>query len=353
MKRILVMLPVALVLLLVAAVSAVTAPAPASATSPVPGGYHVTKKFPVGGEGGWDYLTFDGDGHRLFITRGTRVIVVDPDSGKVTGEIPGLQGTHGVALAPDLGRGFISDGRANKVVIFDLKTLKTLGDVATGQNPDAILYDPPSHLVFAFNGRSADATAIDGATGKVTGTISLGGRPEFAATDLKGSVFVNIEDKSEVVSLSTAKLAVVNRWKLAPCEEPSGMAIDRNHQRLVIGCSNKMAAIVDTTSGKVVATPPIGQGVDANGFDPGTNLGFASNGEGTLTVIRADSADKWTVAENVPTQKGARTMALDDKTHTVYLVTAEFGPPPPATKEQPRPRGAMVKDSFTVLVVGR
>jgi DNA-binding beta-propeller fold protein YncE len=340
---------------LVAVGKTLAAPATAAAAAPAGGsGYHVTKKLPLGGEGGWDYLSFDGAGHRLFITRGTRVMVVDPDSGKMIGEIPNLMGIHGVALAPDLGRGFVSDGRGNKIVIFDLKTLKTVGEVAsTGQNPDAILYDPASHLVFAFNGRSSDATAVDGATGKVAGTIALGGRPEFAATDLKGTVFVNIEDKSQVVALSTAKLAVVNRWPLAPCEEPSGMAIDRTHGRLVIGCSNKMAAIVDTTSGKVVATPPIGQGVDANGFDPGTNLGFASNGEGTLTVIHADSADKWTVIDNVPTQKGARTMTVDEKTHTIYLVTAEFGPPPAPTAEQPRPRGKMVKDSFTVLVVGR
>lgn len=335
----------AIALLAIAGVTAATAPA---------AGYHVVKKIALGGEGGWDYLTADSAARRVYITRSTHVTVLDADTGKVVGEIPNLSGVHGVALAPDLGRGFISNGRSSVVTVFDLKTLKATGEVkSTGTNPDAILYDPASHLVFAFNGRSGDATVIEGATGKVAGTIALGGKPEFAATDLKGSVYVNIEDKNEVVALDTAKLAVAKRWPLAPCEEPSGMAIDRGHGRLLIGCGNKMAAVVDTATGKVVATPPIGQGVDANAFDPATGLGFASNGEGTLTVLHEDSPDNWSVVENAPTLRGARTMALDEKTHNVFLVTAQFGPPPAATAEQPHPRPSVVPGSFVVLVAGR
>jgi DNA-binding beta-propeller fold protein YncE len=317
-------------------------------------GYHVTERYALGGEGGWDYLTMDSAARRLYLTRGNHVMVVDPDSGKLVGDITELSGTHGVAIAAGAGRGFISNGRASTITIFDLKTLKVLDTVkSTGENPDAIIYDPASKRVFAYNGRSKSATVIDAASGKVAGTVALDGKPEFSAADGKGKVFVNIEDKNEVQAIDAAKLTVVGTWPLAGCEEPSGMAIDRAHGRLVIGCGNKVMAIVDTTSGKVVATEPIGEGVDACGFDPGTGLAFASNGDGTLTVVHEDSPDKWTVVENVPTQKSARTMTVDEKTHRVYLVAAQFGERPAPTKEEPRPRPPMVANTFTVLVVGK
>jgi DNA-binding beta-propeller fold protein YncE len=332
---------------------AASAPTKPKSSKPA-SGYHMAGEIKIGGEGGWDYLTVDAAARRLYISHAAKVVVVDLDSGKTAGEIGNLSGVHGIAVAPDLGRGFISNGRSSMITIFDLKTLATLSEVkSTGENPDAILYDPFSSQVFAFNGRSKNATVLDAKTGKVTGTIELGGKPEFSASDAAGHVFVNIEDKSEVVELGAKDLAVKARWPLAPCEEPSGMAIDRKHHRLLIGCSNKLAAFVDTESGKVVTTVPIGDGVDANAFDPGTGLGFSSNGEGTLTVIREETPDKLTVAETVTTRRGARTMALDEKTHNVYLATAQFGPPPAATAEQPHPRPAILPDSFVILVVSR
>ena len=317
-------------------------------------GYHLKKKIKVGGEGGWDYLTFDSATRRLFISRGTRVMVLDVDSEKVVGEIPDTPGVHGIALAPKLNRGFVSNGRGNNVTIFDLKTLATLGHAAAGQNPDAIIYDPATKRVFAMNGRSGDVTAIDGATGTVAGTIPVGGKLEFAASDGAGHIYVNVEDKSEEVELDSKNMTVLARWPLDPCKEPSGLAIDAKHRRLFAGCDNKMMAVIDADSGKVIATPPIGDGVDADQFDPATGFAFASNGQsGTLTVIHEDSPDKFSVVEDVPTQRGARTMALDPKTHEVYLVTAQFGPPPAPTPTNPRPFPTLVPDSFVVLVYGR
>jgi DNA-binding beta-propeller fold protein YncE len=316
-------------------------------------GYHLLNTYKLGGDGGWDYLTFDGDAHRLFIARATRVMVVDADSGKLLGEIPDTPGVHGIALAPEFGRGFISNGREGTVTIFDLKTLKSLGKVQTGDNPDAILYDPATKRVFTFNGRSHDSTAIDAAKGGVVGTIKLDGKPEFAVSDGKGEIFVNIEDKSELVALDARKLEVKSRWPLAPCEEPSGLAIDLKNRRLFSGCSNKLMAILDADSGKLLATLPIGEGVDATKFDPETNFAFNSCWDGTMTVIREDSPSKFSVAETVPTQKGARTMALDPKTHRVFTVTANFGPPPAPTPENPHPRPTILPDSFVVLVLGR
>jgi DNA-binding beta-propeller fold protein YncE len=325
----------------------------AAGAPPGDSGYKLKKKIKLGGEGGWDYLIFDSATRRLFISRGSKVVVVDVDTEKVVGEIPDTPGVHGIALAPELNKGFTSNGRGNNVTVFDLKTLGTLDHVPTGENPDAIIYDPATKRVFTLNGRSQNATAIDAETGHVAETIALGGRPEFAAADGKGHVYVNIEDKSEIVQLDSKKLTVLARWPLAPCEEPSGLAIDAHGRRLFAGCSNKMMAVVDADSGKVLATPPIGQGVDANAFDPGTKFAFASNGEGTLTVVREESPTKYTVVEDVTTQRGARTMALDPKTHEVFLVTAEFGPRPEPTKENPRPRPPMLPDTFTVLVFGR
>lgn len=316
-------------------------------------GYHLLKRIEIGGEGGWDYLTVDGAARRLYVSHATRVVVIDIDKGAVVGEIPSTNGVHGIAIAPELGRGFTSNGRDNTSTIFDLKTLNVLGQVKTGTNPDAIIYDPATRRVFAFNGRSADATAIDAAAGTVAGTIALGGKPEFAAADGRGMVYVNIEDKSEVVAIDSKKLTVKARWPLAPGQEPSGMAMDRQTRRLFIGCANKKMIVMNADNGRVVADLPIGDGVDGTTFDPETKLAFSSNGEGTLTVVHEDSADKFAVVENAPTQRGARTLALDPKTHAVFLATAQFGPPPAATPERPHPRPSMVPGSFVILVFGK
>ncbi len=269
-------------------------------------GYHVVTTYKLGGDGGWDYLTADSDARRLYISRGTHVMVIDTDSGKSVGDIPETPGVHGVALATDLGRGFTSNGQDGTVSIFDIKTLATSSKVKVGDAPDAILYDPATKRVFTFNGRSQDSTAVDGATGRVLGTIKLDGRPEFAASDDKGEIFVNIEDKSELVVIDPNKLEVKAKWPLAPCAGPSGLAIDRKNRRLFVGCDNKMMAVVDADSGKVLATPAIGDGVDATTFDDQTGLAFASCGaDGVLTVVREESPDKFSVAETVTTQKGS------------------------------------------------
>jgi YVTN family beta-propeller protein len=316
-------------------------------------GYHLVKEIKVGGEGFWDYLAFDSPTRRLFISRGTKVVVLDVDSEKIVGEIPDTAGVHGIALAADRGNGFTSNGQAGTVSIFDLKSLHVVDHAQAGKNPDAIVYDPATKRVFTMNGRSGDSTAIDAVTGNVLATIPLGGKPEFAVADGTGHVYVNLEDKSQVQQIDSQALVVTATWALAPCEGPSGLAIDTVHRRLFAGCHNKVMAIVDADSGKVVASPPIGVGVDANQFDPGTGFAFSSNGGGTLTVVHEDSANQFSVVEEVPTQTGARTMALDPKTHEIYLVTAEFAPPPPPTADNPHPRGGMVPDSFVVLVFGR
>jgi DNA-binding beta-propeller fold protein YncE len=280
-------------------------------------------------------------------------MVIDADSGQSVGDIADTPGVHGIALAPELGRGFTSNGREGTVSIFDIKTLATGNKVKVGENPDAILYDPATKRVFTFNGRSQDSTAIDATSGKVLGTIKLDGKPEFAASDAKGEVFVNIEDKSELVAIDPNKLEVKAKWPLAPCTEPSGLAIDRKNSRLFVGCDNKMMAVVDAESGKILATPAIGEGVDATAFDAETGLAFASCGEGVLTVVKEESPGKFSVAENVPTQQGARTLALDAKTHNVFVVTAKFGPPPAATADNPHPRRTILPDSFLVLVLSK
>lgn len=340
------------VFIIAAAISFTFLLALAALAETVPG-YHLVKTYKLGGEGGWDYLTLDPDARRLYISRATHVIVLDVDSGKTVGDITDTPGVHGIALAPGLGRGFTSNGREGTVSIFDLKTLKTLNKVKVGDNPDAILYDPATKRVFTFNGKSSDATAIDAEKGAVVSTIKLEGKPEFAVTDDKGGVFVNLEDKSQLLALDPDKLTVKSRWPLAPCEEPSGLAIDRKNRRLFAGCDNKVMAIVDADSGKVITTLPIGGGVDATAYDDETKLAFASCGEGVLTVVREESPDKFSVAENAKTEPRARTMALDPKTHQVYLVTAKFGPAPAPTADQPHPRPPVLPDSFVVLVMGK
>lgn len=317
-----------------------------SASAP---GYKVVKTYKLGGDGGWDYLMLDNSGEHLYISRATRVMVVDVNTGKQVGEIADTPGVHGIALVPDLGKGFTSNGRENTVSIFDLKTFKTLNKVKVGENPDAIIYDPASKRVFTFNGRSHDATAIDADKGTVVGTIKLEGKPEFAVSDEKGEIFVNIEDKNQMDALDSNKLEEKAHWSLAPCDSPSGLAMDRKNRRLFSGC-DKLMAIVNADNGKLVSTLPICDGVDATAYDDGTHLAFASCGDGKLTVISEESPDKFTVAETIDTQKGARTMALDPKSHKVYTVTANFGPRPEPTSQNPRPRPPSLPDSFVLLV---
>jgi hypothetical protein len=320
----------------------------AAAPSPSSSGYHVIKTVAVPGEDGWDYVTVDSDARRVYITHGTHVVVMNADTYAIEGDIPDTQGVHGVALAPDLGRGFISNGRANTSTIFDLKTLKAIGTAKTDANPDAITYDGVTKRVFAFNGRGKNVTVFNAADGSVVSTLALGGKPEFAVADGKGSLYVNIEDTSELVHIDTQKVAEVHRWRLAPCEAPSGLAMDLKNRRLFAGCDNKVMAVVDADTGKVVATAKIGDGVDANAFDPATKYAFASNGEGTLTVVHEDSPDKYTVVDNVPTKKSARTMGLDFKTHNIFLPAADFDPPAPGER-----RGKIKPGSFVILVLGK
>jgi DNA-binding beta-propeller fold protein YncE len=316
-------------------------------------GYKVVQTYKVGGEGGWDYLLADAAARRLYISRATHVIVLDLDSGKTVGEIADTPGVHGITIAPEFNRGFTSNGREGTVSIFDLKTLTTSSKVKVGENPDCIIYDPFTKRVFTFNGKSQDASAIDAAKGTVAGTIKLAGKPEFAASDGKGEIFVNLEDKSELVAIDASRLAVKSSWPLTPCESPTGLSMDRQHRRLFVGCDNKMMAVVDADSGKVLATPAAGDGIDATAFDEETGLAFASAGEGELTVVREELPEKFSVAQNVTTQAGARTMALDTKTHNVYTVTAKFGPPVAATADNPHARRTIVPGTFVVLVLAK
>jgi len=315
--------------------------------------YYVIKKLQLGGEGGWDYLTVDGEARRLYISRSTHVMVVDIDTDKIVGDIPDTQGVHGITIAAELNRGFASNGKANTAAIFDLKTLKILGQVKTGDNPDAILYDTATKRVFTFNGHSKDVTAFDAASGEVISTIPLGGKPEFAAADGKGKVYVNIEDTNEVVEIDSRKLSLTKRYSLKPCEEPTGMGFDVEHHRVYSGCHNKVMTILDTETGKVIAVVPIGAGVDGNGFDPKRGLAFSANGEGTLTVVRESAPGKFEVAEIVTTQSGARTMVIDPNTHNIYLPVAQFSPQATSTAEGSKVRPTMIKGSFEVLVVGK
>ncbi|HZS46238.1 MAG TPA: YncE family protein [Blastocatellia bacterium] len=322
-----------------------------------PSGYHLIKTIKIGGEGGWDYLNVDSANRKLYVSHGNHVVVIDIDKNEVVGDIPDTTGVHGIAIANDLNRGFTSNGRGNSVTIFDLKTLKVIGTVAIkGQNPDAIAYDPFTKRVFTFNGRSHDVTAIDGATGEVVGTLDVGGKPEFAQSNGKGRMFVNIEDKDEVIAFDPKALTVIGHWPLAPGKGPSGMAIDIEHNLIFSGCGETdLMVMTNTETGKVVGSAPIGKGVDANAYDPGTKLAFSSNGQagGTLTVVHVDSPTKFTVVENVPTHTGARTMALDPKTHNVYLAIAEYGQAPPTPAGGRPQRAPMIPDSFSIQVYGK
>jgi len=312
-----------------------------------PGGYHLLKTIPVPGDGGWDYVTIDPAARRVYVSHATRVEVLDADSGELKGQIPDTAGVHGIALAPDVGRGFTSNGRANTVTVFDLKTLKPLGTVPTAKNPDCIIYDPSTHRVFAFNGGSASATAIDAAEGKAVGTLDLGGQPEFAAADGAGHVFVNLEDKGEVLKLDARGLKVLERWPIAPARAPVSLAIDAPNHRLFVGCRSKVLLVLNADDGKVVASVPIGERVDASAFDPETKLVFSSCGDGTVAVVRQESPDRYTAVETVKTRPGSKTMGLDPKTHRLFLPAAEYRAAAPGT------RPAMVPGSFAVLVFGR
>jgi YVTN family beta-propeller protein len=296
--------------------------------------YHVIKKIPIPGQGGFDYLTIDEGARRLYVSHGTQVEVLDVDSGAIVGKIPNTLGVHGIAIASELGRGFVSNGQASTVTVFDLKTLKTIAEVPTGKKPDAIIYDPVTSQVFAFNGGSDSTTVISAADGKVAGTLDLGGGPEFAAADGNGYVFNNLEDQSKLVKINSKKLSVDEHWPLTPCEAPSSMAMDRPNRRIFIGCRSKVMAVVDADSGKVITTVPIGDHVDASAFDPDSKLIFNSNGEGTISIIHEDSPDKYSVVQTVKTLPRAKTLALDLKTHQVFLSTVEDG-------------------QFEVLVVGK
>jgi DNA-binding beta-propeller fold protein YncE len=314
--------------------------------------WHVSRHITIGGTGGWDYCSIDAASRRAYVSHGDRVEVVDIDAGKVVGLIPDTLGVHGIAIDHEGGRGFISSGRLNMMSIFDLKTLNRITDVkTTGDNPDAILFEPFTKHVFTFNGRGKNATVFN-THGKVVATIDLGGKPEFGVSDGVGHVFVNVEDTSELVSIDARKNVVAARWKLAPCESPSGLAIDRKHHRLFTVCENEMMAVVDARNGHVITTVPTGKGTDAAAFDDARQLAFASNGQSaTLTVVHEVSPDKFDVVENVATQRSARTMALDAKTHHIFLPAAKFGDAPAATEKNPRPRPPVLPGSFELVEV--
>ncbi|HXN52073.1 MAG TPA: YncE family protein [Candidatus Acidoferrum sp.] len=318
------------------------------AAKPGASGYRVIKTVSVPGDEGWDYVYVDSDARRVYISHGSHTVVMNADTYAIEGDIPDTQGVHGIAVASDLGRGFTSNGRANTVTIFDLKTLKTIGTAKTDANPDAIIYDPATKRVFTFNGRGKNSTAINAADGSVVGAIPLGDKPEFAVADGKRAIFVNGEDTSNLIVLDSQNLKETHRWPLAPCKSPSGLAGDLKTRRLLAVCDDKVSSVVDADSGKIVANPPICDGPDAAAFDPSSNYFFASCGDGNLTIIHEDSPDKYTVVENVPTKKTARTMGLDLKTHKIFLPSAEFEPPAPGER-----RGKMKPGSFAIIIVGK
>ena len=312
--------------------------------------YHLAATHVLGGDGGWDYLSIDPATHRLFISRSTHVMVVDPQSGTIVGDIPNTPGVHGIAIADDLGKGFTSNGADGTVTVFDLKTFKTLATVQTNaQNPDGIAYEPVTQRVFTFNGRSNSATAIDARTNTVVATIPLGGRPEFPAVDGKGMVYDNIESTSEIVAIDAKTATIVHRFDLGGCKSPSGLSMDQVHRRLFPACEGELG-VVDADSGKLIATLPTGAGTDATRFDPARALAFASNGrDATLTVVHEDGPNHYTVVQNAATAAGARTMEIDTSNGNAYLVTAQMVANPNPTG--PRDRFKMVPGTFKLLVM--
>jgi YVTN family beta-propeller protein len=307
-------------------------------------------KIKVEGEGGWDYLISDDSTNRLFVSHGTVVNVVNSSDGKLIGTIPDTKGVHGIALAKDLNKGFISNGKDTSVTIFDLTTLATITKIkVTGKNPDAILYDPFSHNVFVYNGRSANTTVINAKTNTVVATIELAGKPEFSVTDEKGKVYVNIESKSKICVINSTTLKVEETWSLGKGEEPSGLALDNKNHRLFAVCDNELMVILDSQTGKVITSLPIGKNVDGATFDPEKERAYSSNGDGTLTVVQGTNGDNYKILENVITQKGARTITINKKTHHVYLPTAEFEAASGSTNDNPKSRPAMKSASFMLL----
>ena len=313
--------------------------------------YQMLDQWKIGGEGGWDYLLADPGAHRLYITHGPKVDAVDTTSGKMVGSITGLHGTHGIALNSDGKTGYISDGGGNAVVVFDRSNLSTIATISVGTNPDAILFEPATQTVWAFDGRSKDASVIDAKTNKVVATIALPGKPEFAQADGQGNVYNNIEDKNEIVKLDAHARKLVATWPIS-CDSPSGLAIDTEGHRLFSVCDGKKMAVTDYTSGKQLATPAIGDGPDAAGYSSKDKLAFASCGEGVLSVVNAGNSSYPTV-QTLNTERGARTMTYDAENDRIYLVTAQFGPRPQPTADNPRPRPSILPGSFTILVVGR
>jgi YVTN family beta-propeller protein len=313
--------------------------------------YQFVREIPIGGEGGWDILTIDSPARRLYLSHATKIVVVDLEKNSVIGEITDTPGVHGFLAIPEFGRGYSTNGKENKASVVDLKTLKTISKVGTGENPDALVYEPKDREVYIFNHSGNSATVIDAKTSKVICTIPLGGSPEFAAVDsAAGRVYCNIEDKSEVVAIDTEKHEVIARWPVPPGEEPSGIAFDAAHHRLFAGCHNQMLAMLDTESGKVAATVPIGAGVDGCAFDDATQLAFASCGDGTTTIAKEEAPQKLVVVQMLKTEPRARTMALDPSTHRIYLPSARFKPPPlPAPGATPV-RPTVIPGTFKLLV---
>jgi YVTN family beta-propeller protein len=316
------------------------------------GPFQVQHEWKLGGEGGWDYLSVDPQSKLLYITRGTHVMVVDTSTGKQVADIPGLHGVHCVVFSSDGVHGYITDGGANQVAVFDRKTNTIQKTIAVGDHPDSAVFEPVTKTVWAFNGRSHNVSVIDTNTEAVVATIDLPGKPEFPVADGQGFVYDNIEDKSEIIKLDARAHMVAARWPAAPCEGPSGLAIDRDHHRLFAVCDNQKMAVVNFDSGRVVASPAVGDGPDAARFSPAGQYAFSSNGDGTLTVVHEDTPDTYTVAQNLATKRGARTLAMDPDGSHIYLVTADFGPRPAATADEPHPRPTMVAGSFEVIAVG-
>jgi len=315
-------------------------------------GFKVIGKVKIGGTGGWDYLAVDPAANRVYASHGALVEVVDLSASKVVGQITQLHGVHGIAVAPEFGKGFITNGQSNSVTIFDLKTLAKVGEPQSGQNPDSVCFEPKTKHIFTFNGRSNDSTAIDPATNEVIKSFPLGGKPEECAADGTGKLYANLEDSSEIIEIDAAKTTVLRHAPLAPCESPSGLAIDVKDKRLFAACDNKMMAVIDIPTLKVVATPAIGPGPDGAGFDPGLGLAFSSNGgDGTLSIVKQVNG-KYETVDTVATERGARTMTVDTKNHRVYLLAAEYGPAPEAAPGK-KARPSILPDSFHVLVVGR
>jgi DNA-binding beta-propeller fold protein YncE len=322
-------------------------------------GYHLLKKYSFGAAEGstreyFDYITVDSAARRVYLSHGTEIKVIDADSGALIANITGLKQDHGVAVASEFGRGFISDGAQGKVIIFDLKSLKVIGEAKADQDADSIVYDPFSKRVFVMNGDPHSSTVIDATSGSVVGTIDLGGGPEFAVADGNGTVYVNLEDKSELVAIDSRTLKIKSRWPLAPAGAPTALAMDVTHHRLFsAGRNPQMLVVLDSDSGKVLQSFPISAGVDAAAYEPGAGLLFASTREGMVHVFHEDSPDKFSEAETIKTEYGAKTMGLDTKTHNLFLDTADFAPAPAPTAERPHPQRPAIQGTFHVLVYGR